>query len=88
MAAALKPEDLDKQIGGAVEDGRLLGEAVAASEHLTRAGIADGLRRVKQMPATSGHEGTLMGFGTYDHAALKGHYLVLREWRDGHSVQV
>jgi hypothetical protein len=29
-----------------------------------------------------------MGFGTYDHAALKGHYLVLREWRDGRSVQV
>jgi len=29
-----------------------------------------------------------MGFGYYDHAALKGHYLVLREWRDGRSVQV
>ena len=66
----------------------LLGEGVAASEHLTRAGVADGLRRVKQLPATSGHDGTLMGFGTWDHAALKGHYLVLRTWRDGHSVQV
>jgi hypothetical protein len=29
-----------------------------------------------------------MGFGTYEHAALTGHYLVLREWRDGKSVQV
>jgi hypothetical protein len=29
-----------------------------------------------------------MGFGTYDHAALKGQYLVLREWRDGKTVQV
>jgi hypothetical protein len=29
-----------------------------------------------------------MGFGTYEHAALKGHYLVLREWKDGKSVQV
>jgi hypothetical protein len=29
-----------------------------------------------------------MGFGVFDHAALKGHYLVLRTWRDGHSVQV
>jgi hypothetical protein len=66
----------------------LLGEGVAASEHLTRAGVADGLRRVKQLPATSGHDGTLMGFGTWDHAALKGHYLVLRTWRDGHSIQV
>ena len=52
------------------------------------AGIADGLRRVKLLPATSGHEGTTMGFGVFDHAALKGAYLVLREWRDGHSVQI
>jgi ABC-type branched-subunit amino acid transport system substrate-binding protein len=72
----------------AYDIGRLLGEAIARAEHLTRAGIADGLRRVKQLPATSGHEGTLMGFGTWDHAALKGHYLVLRAWRDGRSVQV
>ena len=76
-------------IGCAAYDiGRLLAEGVAAAEHLTRAGIADGLRRVKQLPATSGHEGTLMGFGVWDHAALKGHYLVLRTWRDGRSVQV
>ncbi len=68
--------------------GRLLGEGIAAAEHLTRAGIADGLRRVKQLPASSGYEGTLIGFGVRDHAALKGHYLVLREWRDGRSVQV
>jgi ABC-type branched-subunit amino acid transport system substrate-binding protein len=76
-------------IGCAAFDmGRLLGEAIASAEHLTRAGIADGLRRVKQLPATSGYEGTLMGFGVWDHAALKGHYLVLRTWKDGHSVQV
>jgi branched-chain amino acid transport system substrate-binding protein len=76
-------------IGCAAYDiGRLLGEGIAAAEHLTRAGVADGLRRVKQLPATSGHEGTLIGFGVWDHAALKGHYLVLRAWRDGHSVQV
>ena len=30
----------------------------------------------------------MMGFGTWDHAALKGHFLVLREWKDGRSVQV
>ena len=29
-----------------------------------------------------------MGFGCYDHGALKGGYLVLREWKDGKSVQV
>ena len=76
-------------IGCAAYDiGRLLAEGIAAAEHLTRAGVADGLRRVKQLPASSGHEGTLIGFGVWDHAALKGHYLVLRTWRDGHSVQV
>jgi hypothetical protein len=29
-----------------------------------------------------------MGFGHYDHAALKGDYLVLREWKDGRSIQI
>ncbi len=85
----LSPQAGGGPIGCAAYDmGRLLGEAVAQSDHLTRAGIADGLRRVKQLPATSGYEGTLIGFGTWEHAALKGHYLVLREWRAGKSVQV
>jgi ABC-type branched-subunit amino acid transport system substrate-binding protein len=76
-------------IGCAAYDiGRLIGEAVARTDHLTRAGLAEALRRVKYLPAASGHEGTLMGFGTWDHAALKGRYLVLREWREGRSVQV
>ena len=85
----LSPHAAGGPIGCAAYDmGRLLGEAIARSDHLTRAGIADGLRRAKWLPATSGYEGTLMGFGTWDHAALKGHYLVLREWKDGRSVQV
>jgi ABC-type branched-subunit amino acid transport system substrate-binding protein len=92
MRAALRqraPRAAAGPIGCAAFDiGRLLGEGIAASEHLTRAGIADGLRRVKQLPATSGYAGTLMGFGVWDHAALKGHYLVLRAWRNGHSIQV
>jgi ABC-type branched-subunit amino acid transport system substrate-binding protein len=76
-------------VGCAAYDmGRLVGEAVARADHLTRAGIAEGLRRVKLLPATSGHAGTTMGFGVYEHAALKGPYLVLREWLDGRSVQV
>jgi branched-chain amino acid transport system substrate-binding protein len=68
--------------------GRLVGEASARAGHLTRAGLKDGLERVKQLPATSGVDGTTMGFGNFDHAALKGRYLVLREWRDGKTVQV
>jgi branched-chain amino acid transport system substrate-binding protein len=76
-------------IGCAAYDmGRLVGEAIARAHHLTRAGLKDGLERVKQLPATSGVEGTTMGFGHYDHAALKGQFLVLREWRDGKTVQV
>jgi ABC-type branched-subunit amino acid transport system substrate-binding protein len=68
--------------------GRLVGEALARAEHLTRAGLRDALERVKQLPATCGREGTTMSFGVWDHAALKGEYLVLREWRDGETVQV
>jgi hypothetical protein len=56
--------------------------------HLTREGIRDGLERVKQLPASSGMEGTTMGFGHYDHGALKGRYLVLRRWENGKTVQV
>jgi branched-chain amino acid transport system substrate-binding protein len=85
----LSPHAAGGPIGCAAYDmGRMLGEGIAASEHLTRAGIADGLRRVKQLPSATGYEGTLVGFGVWDHAALKGHYLVLRKWEDGHSVQV
>jgi ABC-type branched-subunit amino acid transport system substrate-binding protein len=68
--------------------GRLVGEALARADHLTRAGVAEALRRVKRLPAATGRPGTLMGFGTYDHAALKGEFLVLREWKDGRTVQV
>jgi ABC-type branched-subunit amino acid transport system substrate-binding protein len=76
-------------IGVAAYDmGRLLGEGLARSVHLTREGLRDGLERVKQLPATSGRAGTMMGFGSWDHGALKGPYLVLRAWREGHTVQV
>jgi len=73
---------------GAYDIGRMIGEAIARADHLTRAGLHEGLERVKQLPATTGIEGTTMGFGVYDHAALKGQFLVLREWKDGRTVQV
>ncbi len=72
----------------AFDIGRLLGTALGSCEHLTRAGIATALRNVKRLQATTGHDGTLMGFGNYDHAALKGDYLVVREWKNGSSKQV
>jgi hypothetical protein len=68
--------------------GRLVGEAIARCDHLTREGLKEGLERVKLLPATTGYEGTTMGFGVWEHAALKGRYLVFREWKDGKTVQV
>jgi ABC-type branched-subunit amino acid transport system substrate-binding protein len=67
--------------------GRILGEAIARGDHLTRDGIVEGLERVKRLPASSGYAGTTMGFAQWDRAALKGPYLVLRQWRDGKNVQ-
>jgi branched-chain amino acid transport system substrate-binding protein len=76
-------------IGCAAYDiGRLVGEAFARADRRDRAGLREGLERVKQLPATSGYEGTLIGFGVCDRAALKGRFLVLRTWRDGKTVQV
>ena len=60
-------------VGCAAYDiGRLVGEAIARADRLDRAGLREGLERVKQLPAASGRDGTLMGFGVWDRAALKG----------------
>jgi branched-chain amino acid transport system substrate-binding protein len=76
-------------IGVAAYDmGRLLGEALVQAHHLTRRGLQEGLERVKRMPAASGLDGTTMGFGSWDHGALKGEFLVPRTWRDGRTVEV
>ena len=42
----------------------------------------------KWVPAVEGHEGTMLSFGTQDHGALHGRYLVLRRWERGRSVEV
>ena len=67
--------------------GSLLAEGLARAEHLSRDGVRAGLEGVKLLPAAEGHDGTLMSFGRWDRGALKGDFLVLREWRDGRSVQ-
>ncbi len=72
---------------GAYDMGRLLAEGIARAPELTRAGLRAGLERVKGLPAATGRAGTLMGFGNWDRGALKGPYLVLREWRGGLSVE-
>jgi branched-chain amino acid transport system substrate-binding protein len=85
----LDPASAAGPIGTAAYDmGRLVGHAAGRAERIDRPGLREGLERVKQLPAASGYEGTLMGFGVWDRAALKGPFLVLRAWRDGRSVQV
>jgi branched-chain amino acid transport system substrate-binding protein len=71
-----------------VDIGRLAAEAVARTDHLTRDGIREALERIKRLPAACGREGTTMGFGVYDHGALTGEFLVLREWRGGRTVEI
>lgn len=71
---------------GAFDMGRLIGEGLALAHPLTRAGVLTALERVKSLPAASGHEGTLMGFGHLDRGALKGRFIVMRQWRGGESV--
>jgi branched-chain amino acid transport system substrate-binding protein len=67
---------------------RLVAEGLARAPEATRDGVKEGLERVKWLPAAEGHEGTLLGFGRYDRGALHGRYLVLRQWRNGESVEV
>jgi ABC-type branched-subunit amino acid transport system substrate-binding protein len=71
-----------------VDMGRLVGEAIARADHLTRDGLRVSLERIKRLPSACGYQGTTMGFGVYDHGALSHGFLVLREWKDGKSVQV
>ncbi len=83
------PRTAGSPIGCCAYDiGRLVGYAAQRADRIDPAGLREGLERVKQLPATSGYEGTLTGFGVQDHAALKGQFLVLRAWRGGRSVQV
>jgi branched-chain amino acid transport system substrate-binding protein len=75
-------------LAGFHDIGRLLAEGIARAPYLAPAAIKDGLERVKWLPSASGRPGTRMGFGTWERSALKGSYLVLRQWRDGKSVEV
>jgi ABC-type branched-subunit amino acid transport system substrate-binding protein len=83
------PKSAAGPVGVAAYDiGRLVAEGLARAVHLTGDGVKEGLEEVKRLPAATGYEGTTMGFGNYDHAALKGGYLVLRQWKDGKTVEL
>jgi ABC-type branched-subunit amino acid transport system substrate-binding protein len=68
--------------------GQLVAEGVARAPERTREGVKEGLEQTKWLAAAEGYEGTLLGFGHYDRGALHGRYLVLRQWRDGTSVEI
>lgn len=68
--------------------GRLVAEAIAHARDSSRESIRLGLEHVRWLPAAQGADGTLLGFGHQDRGALHGRYLVLRQWRDGQSVDV
>jgi len=83
------PKTAAGPVGVAAYDiGRLIAAGLARAPEQTRDGLRMGLERVKRMPASTGYPGTTMGFGVWDHGALKGGYLVLRQWRDSRTVQL
>jgi branched-chain amino acid transport system substrate-binding protein len=80
-----------RRVGGLAfgyDMGQLVAEGIARAPELTRSGIKDGLEHIKLVRAAEGHEGTTLGFGKWERGALKGRYLVLREWRATQSVQL
>jgi branched-chain amino acid transport system substrate-binding protein len=92
MRAALRDRSKAHAAGpigvAAFDMGRLIGLGLAMADDLSPEAVRDGLERVKRLPAAGGKEGTTMGFGQWDHAALKGEALVLRSWIDGHNVDL
>ena len=68
--------------------GRLIGSALARADHLTATAFASRSRRSSSSPPRAGTRARRWASGTTTTRALKGRYLVLREWRDGQSVQV
>ena len=68
--------------------GRLVVEGLAGAESLTRRGVKESLERIKRLPASLGEPGTTMGFGIWDRAALKGGFILLRQWVGERSVRV
>lgn len=67
---------------------RLMAFGLAHAPSSDRAGLCQGLERVKRIPTALGEPGTLAGFGQWKRAALEGGYLVLRQWRGGESVLI
>lgn len=58
---------------------RMLFEGLSLAPIMTRQGLHDGLEKIRLFPSGIGSPGAYLGFGTYDHRALKGlNMIVLR----------
>jgi branched-chain amino acid transport system substrate-binding protein len=90
LLAGRAPGDATMPMALAAGDdmGRLAVEGLAGAESLTCLGVKESLERVKRLPASLGEPGTTMGFGIWDRAALKGGFILLRQWVEGRSVRV
>jgi ABC-type branched-subunit amino acid transport system substrate-binding protein len=65
----------------------LMLDGVRRAPNLSRAGLRDGLELVRNVPCATGGVNPVMGFGPYDHAAIKGpDLLMVRTVRDGQAV--
>ncbi|MCS3835673.1 ABC-type branched-subunit amino acid transport system substrate-binding protein [Pseudomonas sp. JAI111] len=51
---------------------RVLFEGLSLAPIMTRRGLCEGLEKIRMLPSGMGGPGTYLGFGTYDHRALKG----------------
>lgn len=78
-------EDMAAHLASGHDIGRLVAEALARAQGTDGEAVRRGLEQVRALPAASGEDGTLLGFGPQDRGALHGRHLIVRQWRDGIS---
>jgi hypothetical protein len=87
LAAQLPDGPRGARLVTGLDLGRAIALAACNAPRLDRRGLTAGLELIKRLPSAAGKEGTVLGFGNQDRAALKGEYLVVRSWVDGKSVE-
>ena len=85
---ALCSDEISKSMPAVYDIARLIAHGLLHAPNSDAEGMRVGLERVKRIPAVTGEQGTIAGFGQWKRAALEGGYLVLRRWVDGQSVRV
>jgi hypothetical protein len=92
VLAGLRARGADPRRGASLafgfDMGQLIAEGIARAPELSREGMKQGLEQIKVLPAAEGYDGTTLSFGRWDRGALKGRFLVLRQWRQGETVEL